>query len=54
MVFPLYDDNTDRTTTPIVNYVADRDQYPGLCFPAATGNERQIHLCVFDRAAGDH
>ena len=21
MVFPLYDDNTDRTTTPIVNYV---------------------------------
>ena len=21
MVFPLYDDNSDRTTTPIVNYV---------------------------------
>src|SRR5687768_7068823 len=21
MVFPLYDDNTDRTTTPIVNYI---------------------------------
>ena len=21
MVFPLYDDNTDRTTTPFVNYI---------------------------------
>ena len=42
MVFPLYDDNTDRTTTPIVNYVLIAINILVFVFLQQLGNERQI------------
>ena len=35
MVFPLYDDNTDRPRYPVRQLRAHRDQRPGLRVPAA-------------------
>ena len=36
MVFPLYDDNSDRTTTPVVNYVLIAINILVFVSPAAT------------------
>ena len=53
MVFPLYDDNSDRTTTPIVNYILIALNILVFVFFQHLGNERSLHLCVLDRAAGN-
>ena len=37
-MFPIGDDNSDRTITPYANYVIIGVEYPGLRFPAAARN----------------
>ena len=39
MLFPIGDDNRDRTITPVVNYFAHRRECLGFCFPSGIGNE---------------
>ena len=42
MVFPLYDDNTDRTTTPIVNYILIGINVLVFVFAQGLGNNNRF------------
>ena len=54
MVFPLYDDNTDRHTTPFVNYAIIAAQHFCLCCSATAWNRHRFHLFIFDCSGRDY